>query len=452
MHRSVTAELELPAGEYDVLMKVSASKDTGSLPVEDVVRNNAKKRPEKLSTIGLSYDLAHAKGFIKETSEERKARKAAQAKKKEKARKEMKDKLMKEKKKRVHNDNKEKRKLQAQKLKRIAKAKVKKAKKEAKDAAANAKINGDAKEQNGDLVVKKQAEQKSTQTDANLSKTEGVKIEVKVPTGSAEPEKASGAKDSTDDKVDDKQATQATPSARGESSVPAGPSTRSSEIQETGDKSSTSKEIKSGDKVIEIKSITIETKDAPTPPSDTTSKPTSPSKSTEPPAPIEDSDDSDLESILSDVSDISVGVIDDAIEAANVVPPPPPAPVKVEEEEEDEFEKDPWNAVVVVGLRVYSKESAVRLCVKRGKKWEEPEKKKKKGKRGGEDSEDSEDSDVDLIEVGEKKLDVDDSAADAAGLAVQEEVVTPMEEKDGNESSKGDQEQDGEDGSSVVIV
>lgn len=89
MSRSVTAELELEAGDYDVLIKVTAEKLEGALPVEDVVRNNAKERGEKLQRIGLAYDLAHAKGQIKETDEERKLRKKLDAKRLAKAQKEV---------------------------------------------------------------------------------------------------------------------------------------------------------------------------------------------------------------------------------------------------------------------------------------------------------------------------------------------------------------------------
>jgi hypothetical protein len=91
MRRSVTAELELPAGDYDVLMKVEAVRSRGGLPVEQVVRNNAKERRDKLVRIGMAYDLAHAKGQIHETDEEKKRRKAVEAKKKSKEKKNMKD-------------------------------------------------------------------------------------------------------------------------------------------------------------------------------------------------------------------------------------------------------------------------------------------------------------------------------------------------------------------------
>jgi hypothetical protein len=125
MSRSVTAELnELEAGDYDILMKITAEKLAGTLPVEDVVRNNAKDRSDKLQRIGLAYDLAHAKGQIKETDEEKKIRKKLEAAKKAKEQKEMKNKLAKEKQKRKHNENKELRKQRAAAEKRKAKAKV----------------------------------------------------------------------------------------------------------------------------------------------------------------------------------------------------------------------------------------------------------------------------------------------------------------------------------------
>ncbi|PQE06950.1 Calpain family cysteine protease protein [Rutstroemia sp. NJR-2017a WRK4] len=430
MRRSVTAELELPAGEYDILMKVKAFKEGSCLPVEDVVRNNAKKRRDKLSRIGLSYDLAHAKGVVKETAEEKKARKEAEEKKKAKERKEMKDKLMKEKKKRIHNENKEKRKLQVKKLERIAKAKTKKAKKEAKAKAAAEetaakKAAEDAKKAEEEAAKKKEqeAKEKATQTED----FEVVEIQV-----SAEPRQSNEATASTSESGP------SAPGAPKSTSSTAGSVPKSSESSSTKDK-----DAKSKDTVFQIKSITIDTQTQTPPPPQPTLKvptPTAPTPTSR--TPIEDEDDSDLESILSDVSDITVGVIDDHIAAAKNIPPPPP-PAKGEEEEEDEFEKDPWNAVVVVGLRVYSKESAVMVQVKRGKKWEDCCKgKKKKGKNGEVESDsdadgDDEDEVETPMEVGEKKLDVDDSAADAADAAVVPEVVSPDGEETGKELGEG---------------
>ncbi|GES63557.1 calpain-like protein [Aspergillus terreus] len=72
--RSVNAEVDdLEPGRYHVLLKVTAERyDAES--TEDVVRSLAPVKREKLVQIGLSYDLAHAKGLVVETDKEKKAR------------------------------------------------------------------------------------------------------------------------------------------------------------------------------------------------------------------------------------------------------------------------------------------------------------------------------------------------------------------------------------------
>lgn len=132
---------------------------------------------------------------------------------------------------------------------------------------------------------------------------------------------------------------------------------------------------------------------------------------------VADFDSDDESDIVSIVSDISDGVIEDAIalakqDAETAVPAPlPPNP-----DEEDEFEKDPWNAIAVVGLRIYSKDSGVSVKVIRPRDWE--------GEEG----------------KGETKLDVDDSAADAT-----KDIEL---ESEGKEESKKEGESEG----SGVIV
>ena len=83
-----------------VLVMIEATRNTDVSPVEDVIRNNVKERRDKLLRIGLAYDLAHAKGEIKETEEEKKGRKEAEAANKAKEKKAMREKLEAEKKKR----------------------------------------------------------------------------------------------------------------------------------------------------------------------------------------------------------------------------------------------------------------------------------------------------------------------------------------------------------------
>ena len=58
--RSVSVELDLESGTYDVRLKVSAIRDNDEEKIEDVIKSNWLERRAKLLRIGLSHDLAHA--------------------------------------------------------------------------------------------------------------------------------------------------------------------------------------------------------------------------------------------------------------------------------------------------------------------------------------------------------------------------------------------------------
>lgn len=83
MSRSVSTDLELEAGTYSVLMKITARRDSAQWTPERMLRENCRNSQEKLIQIGLAYDLAHAKGQIKETEQEKinRAESEAEAKK-----------------------------------------------------------------------------------------------------------------------------------------------------------------------------------------------------------------------------------------------------------------------------------------------------------------------------------------------------------------------------------
>jgi len=76
MARSVSTDIELDAGTYSVLMKITATRNTDKDHLEDVLPMYVATRREKLIQMGLSYDLAHAKGVIVETEAEKQQRKA----------------------------------------------------------------------------------------------------------------------------------------------------------------------------------------------------------------------------------------------------------------------------------------------------------------------------------------------------------------------------------------
>ncbi|CAD6445097.1 0a3ad54a-afdd-47ff-92a6-37352155be89 [Sclerotinia trifoliorum] len=85
MNRSVVTELKsLPAGTYTVFMMVIAERDKSRPSVEDVVREELRRREdnEKLAQVGTAYDLAHRKGLahMEAKSKLKRARDKAKAK------------------------------------------------------------------------------------------------------------------------------------------------------------------------------------------------------------------------------------------------------------------------------------------------------------------------------------------------------------------------------------
>jgi hypothetical protein len=71
MKRSVSTELDLEAGNYTVLVKIKATRIPNNPTPDEVIRATCTQRREKLLSIGLSYDLAHAKGQFREQEKER---------------------------------------------------------------------------------------------------------------------------------------------------------------------------------------------------------------------------------------------------------------------------------------------------------------------------------------------------------------------------------------------
>jgi Calpain family cysteine protease len=73
MTRSVSTDITLEAGSYFVLMKVTAIR-MGGPTLDEVVADKAEEKRDKLIQVGLSYDLAHAKGVVLETEKEKEER------------------------------------------------------------------------------------------------------------------------------------------------------------------------------------------------------------------------------------------------------------------------------------------------------------------------------------------------------------------------------------------
>ncbi|KAH9909929.1 hypothetical protein F4778DRAFT_713430 [Xylariomycetidae sp. FL2044] len=63
-NRTVSCELELEPGRYEVVPKIMATRNKRAKPVEEVVRRFAERNPQKFKQIGMQYDLAHAKAGV----------------------------------------------------------------------------------------------------------------------------------------------------------------------------------------------------------------------------------------------------------------------------------------------------------------------------------------------------------------------------------------------------
>jgi hypothetical protein len=73
MTRSVSTDITLEAGSYFVLTKITAIR-TGRPDLDETISDYAEHMRDKLIQVGLSYDIAHAKGVIIETEQEKKKR------------------------------------------------------------------------------------------------------------------------------------------------------------------------------------------------------------------------------------------------------------------------------------------------------------------------------------------------------------------------------------------
>lgn len=63
-YRSVSAEIDLEKGEYEILPKLLAQRYATKPSVEEIVELMADKNPQKLRQIGINHDIANAKGMV----------------------------------------------------------------------------------------------------------------------------------------------------------------------------------------------------------------------------------------------------------------------------------------------------------------------------------------------------------------------------------------------------
>ncbi|KAK2043225.1 calpain family cysteine protease [Colletotrichum somersetense] len=415
MTRSVNVELDLEAGSYEILVKLDATRNHQILPIEHVIRKNAKCRREKLIRIGLAYDLAHSKGKIVESSEEEAAREAYEKKRRETKRTEIKRKFLEKREQQHYLKVRAVKRRQKEEAKRKARQKAKierlKATKEMQSVPGRLRSvpskridihnetpaliespSSTTKEHT--LIQEADFEDLGPRTN-NLTipgkgerhKKSADRPEITAPEESpASPHAHDGASPSMDMQA-----------KKTIVRCPGGLSIREPETMLDTQKSK-------GD-ARDVGSVKSEGHEA-TPQESEAAVPSRPYKFL-----ICESDDDEISSVssLSELSERELELEIDAIEAQEPITvgrmsPQPAAAASVDDQ--DEFERDPWNAVAVVGLRIYyqvskdcQNEIIVKLRVVRPNPYsEEGEETPKASKAGDKKS---------------KGLDVDDSAKDA---------------------------------------
>ncbi|KAL9004653.1 MAG: hypothetical protein Q9188_002544 [Gyalolechia gomerana] len=328
MSRSVSTDIELEPGTYSVLIKISAKRWTGDLTPDQVVRNNCMERPEKLIQVGLSYDLAHAKGEIRETAKEKTAREAREQRKKAEAHKKCRAELRAEKLKNWETGKKHlaRRKRQAKRKEEYFKKKAEAAK-AAQPESAKEETKISAKDRD---APNSDAKRSDDQTSRAGSEPEHIDVsEIKPITPPSPPpdppETAPGGDDEAalEDEEESKAAGKGVNSKEGAEGTTAGAA--------VGKKAADESPVDEADKHASADELD------------------------------EDDDDNDWEHASdasfqsSIITELDLPYLSD--EASDAAPAHDNEP----DAANAAFEDDPWNAVCVVGLKVYSKDKG--LCV-----------------------------------------------------------------------------------------
>ena len=393
MNRSATTELDLEAGRYLVMIKITASRDKSMTTPEEIVKKICQTRPEKLMAVGLSYDLAHAKGHLKDSELEHK----------ERLRRERRDKRRLKARKNFEAQRKVDKKEKLRRLRLAAKEKAKRGKKGEDDLDIDGGIEISIKvgestlkptnrqsaddAVGGSRVVSQEGTSKQLKITVEASdKVDGTKggdqvtsgeTEQPIEGGDKEAEDAKRALEETKDKDEGK-------GKRDEGATPA-TSAESSAAIEGSDKPEGQPSVATvtGEKVTDTK-VTTETEGDAGGNADRSN--------------VVETDMQFQNLTLDNISDDGLSWNSD-IDAPSGSPSETnsdsdsdtdtdePAPSPTKDQMADDPANDPWNAVCVFGLRVYSKGSQAEIEVVR--------------KQDGGDS------------VESKKLDVDDQAADA---------------------------------------
>lgn len=435
MERSVAVELPcMEPGKYSVFIKVVADRDTDLTSVENVVKRECKKRIEndKLAQVGYAYDLAHSKG-VAHLEQIEKLRKASDSKKASTSRQKERRKLWERREINRECNRKQKAKNKEKSSKRRA-AHIAKWEKEQDELEAA---------RNKEAAEKAAAQKKKVEEDAVAAK-EKAEADTAAPatTQPISPETQAQTTDENPKPVE-AQAVESTSVASSESSgtpqdTPASASSEPAidENKPTGEK-------------VEVPPISG---GPPPEPEQKQKQETTPAPVEEEPAarPAPPPYNSDNDSSDSPVEDWELMYSsDDMAKKPRLAAPPPPAnnDKQVPETDGESSMPDPWNAVCIVGFRVYSKDEdlQVRVVIEGGELAENGMGEKgsadidnaQMNAAGGREKPAAEDAVTDEVEI------IDGNAVSMPKIVVDQ--TRAADDKEADEGSEADVEDEDED-------
>ena len=406
MDRAVSVDFDIEPGTYSVLMKITAERNTDAITPDQVIKDKCKDCPEKLIQTGLAYDLAHAKGKYTESAEEKKERETREARQKDVKHQKKKSELRENELKRWNVGRKRvqrNKRHQAAKIRhderratRLVNEQAGKEQQTSKDGDETANDADDEDETKPKPIIE-QAEVEPGETNSEVADPEGAAAQESKP---------------EDAKVDEAGGTEVEESKGSASSEDAPVVVTPPEEESAESKKTTEEPVKAPDDVTEPKAATATQEDAvkveatPQPePSEEEQKTLEdkpegttevapetvevPNEGTAPvdesvgesaavqpsiaPAPAEDNPDwaydSDASFQSSIVTELDMSPEEDTPKKEGTSEETKP------EDDDDlkEWAEDPWNAVCVVGLRVYSKDPELVIKVVRPRRLDDEE-------------------------------------------------------------------------------
>ena len=352
--RSVSVELtDMPPGQYAVYVKVVAERNPGSKSVEEVVKRECQERieNEKLAQVGYAYDLAHSKAWdhmnkVAKVRRKKEQQKASSCRAKERRRNWEKRHLNREASRKQTAKNNEK------KQQRREAWEEEQRKKEKQEEEEQKKEEEEKKKKNTDDKKTAAAEDKRPGNDEN-KQAKSTDTEEQPKDTKTDAAAEAGEADDEDDGANDDQA-EKEPGSK-DDSVSSGspqftPKTEDSTIAPSEEKKQDVPPVSGGPPP------------APSPPKDE-SKGESKEEPKEEEKPAKNRPQYDS---AGDSSDTPVDEWDDLYSSDDMTRKPrlgqrPPPQPRDEYDTEEEKMPDPWNAVCIVGIRVYSKDPGLEL-------------------------------------------------------------------------------------------